>query len=382
MVLMVEKHPDHWQSTLARETIVCLPPELLFYEKVTVPAAVDANEIADFVELTLEEKSPFPLRDLCFGYLYEATERNLLIYAAIRRRVEQLYPDALAKARFVLPAFCLLHGFSSHAKRLIALQTDEAQTLASINDFGLPLPLDDAEHLTDENTLRLNLEELEWGKDESLTVSLRLLDSASEDSPATLSTTRLSSPTLWAADMRSADFKQLERSRRNREKQLLRAITIGTWVALFLLISQVGLWGFNRHVDRLISERERLQPAVLTVQDRHSLLTTLEQVAAAELRPLDVLEAMNRLRPDAIHFTEMRAEPQNRITVEGIAGSVNALNRYAESLRESGKFRVSDPRTLVRAGRTTFTLTVDYTGPLPVLSGTASIPANGNQSQP
>lgn len=368
---MVDRGSDQWREMITREAFICLPTELLFFEKATVPAAVELNELTEFVELTLEERSPFPLRELCFGYLYEPTERCVLIYAAIRRRVEQLFPGALEEARFVLPAFCLLNGMQSLAGKTIALQTDTVAEMITMTAQGLPLPLEEAGSEA-VPAVRLQLHSLEWAKDGALQVVLSEVsgDEESDPEPAT-HPGRLSLRTLWAADVREDDFKKLERARRKREKLLLRAIVAGGWAALFLLVSQFGLWAYRGHVERLFEERTRLQTAVLTVQDRHGLLTTLEQVTAADLRPMDVLEAMNRLRPDAIHFTEMRAEGQNRITIEGIASSVNLLNRYAESLRESGEFRVSDPRTLVRAGRTTFTLTVDYTGPLPVLPTTA-----------
>ncbi len=367
---MVDKHSEQGRVAPDREAVVCLPAELLFFETVKLPAAVETNEIADFVELTLEERSPFPLRDLCYGFLYEPCNRGLLIYAAIRRRVEQLFPGALENARFMLPGFCLLHGLQSHANKTVLLQCDGNPSLIKIDANGLPVPADEGSRDNADSPIHLRLDNVACTKEGSLEANFVQLGPPVEE----FLTQTLSVQALWAADMRDADFKRIESLRRNRERQLMRAIALGGWAALFLLISQIGLWGFSRHVDSRMSERERLQPAVFIVQDRHSLLTTLEQVAAAELRPLDVLEAMNRLRPDAIHFTEMRAEGQNRITVEGIAGSVNALNRYAESLSESGEFRVGDPRTLVRAGRTTFTLTVDYTGPLPVLAGTASVP--------
>jgi hypothetical protein len=375
---MVNKQSEQGRFASDREAVVCLPTGLLFFETVTLPAAVETDEIADFVELTLEERSPFPLRDLCYGFLYEPHNRGLLIYAAIRRRVEQLFPGALEKARFMLPGFCLLHGLQSHANKALLLECDDSQSLLNMDAHGLPVPAEKTQVDNAESPIHLRLDNIEWTKEGSLEASFEQLAPHPEQ---TLAQT-LSVQTLWAADVRDADFKRLERSRRNRERQLMQAIALGGWAALFLLVSQIGLWGLSRHVDNRMSERERLQPAVLSVQDRHSLLTTLEQVTAAELRPLDVLEAMNRLRPDAIHFTEMRAEGQNRITVEGIAGSVNALNRYAESLTESGEFRVGDPRTLVRAGRTTFTLTVDYTGPLPVLAGTASVPGSAGREQP
>jgi hypothetical protein len=375
---MEDKHSEQGRFIPDREAVMCLPSELFFFETVTLPSAVEFTEIADFVELTLEERSPFPLRDLCYGFLYQPGNRGLLIYAAIRRRVEQLFPGALAKARFVLPGFALLHGLQSHADRAVLLEFDGSQSLINMDAHGLPIPAEEPQADNAEGPIFLRLQNIEWSNDGSLEASFRQVAPHTEE-PVTQT---LSLQTLWAADVRDADFKRMERSRRNRERQLLRAIALGGWAALFLLVSQIGLWGFTRHVDNRMSERERLQPAVFAVQDRHSLLTTLEQVAAAELRPLDVLEAMNRLRPDAIHFTEMRAEGQNRITVEGIAGSVNALNRYAESLIESSAFRVGDPRTLVRAGRTTFTLTVDYTGPLPVLAGTASVPDAAGREQP
>jgi hypothetical protein len=375
---MIVDNSESVSLTPDSDAIVLLPVEILFFEKLTAPVAIADNEIADFVELTLEEKSPFPLRDLCFGYLYDPIGREVLIYAAIRRRLEQMFQEAFTQARFVLPGFCLLTHLPSHANSTVVLHYNNTTSTVQISPHGLPIPFDEQTTITLQNPVHLQLDNFDWTKDGSLIIHFSTSDDADDNATPQHYTNHIKPAALWVADVRDAEFKVNERRRRNRERNLLQAIILSAWVTLFLIVGQVGLWGFDSYIKQRVNKRTFLQPAVLTIQDRHSLLTTLEQVTAAELRPLDVLEAMNRLRPDAIYFTEMRAEAPNRITVEGIAATVNALNSYAEALKLSGDFRVNDPRTLVRAGRTTFTLTLDYIGPLPVFSRTNQLSGGSN----
>ena len=48
---------------------------------------LEAGDIEDFVELSLEAVAPFPIEQLNWGYLYHAEMSTILVYAAHRERI-------------------------------------------------------------------------------------------------------------------------------------------------------------------------------------------------------------------------------------------------------------------------------------------------------
>jgi hypothetical protein len=73
-------------------------------------------------------------------------------------------------------------------------------------------------------------------------------------------------------------------------------------------------------------------------------------------------EVRTALGKTGIEYDETIIESNNRLTIEGKANTINELNLYTESLRQSGKFQLAeDPKYITRDGKTTFTVTLDYT---------------------
>ena len=81
-----------------------------------------------------------------------------------------------------------------------------------------------------------------------------------------------------------------------------------------------------------------------------------------EVRPVAILGALNTVRPRGIYFTSTTTTLDNNITIEGVAQTINELNNYIEILKGSGEFSLAqDPKSLTRSGKTTFTMTLEYT---------------------
>ena len=63
-----------------------------------------------------------------------------------------------------------------------------------------------------------------------------------------------------------------------------------------------------------------------------------------------------------IEYDETIIDSNNHLTIEGKANTINELNLYTKSLRESGKFQlVGEPKYITRDSKTSFTVTLDYT---------------------
>ena len=110
-------------------------------------------------------------------------------------------------------------------------------------------------------------------------------------------------------------------------------------------------------------------------------MNKLDQVAQNELRPIAMLTAANDIRialgKTGIEYDETIIESSNRLTIEGKAKTINELNLYTKSLRESGKFLlVGDPKYITRDSKTSFTVSLDYRHPEPE-AATSDTPEEG-----
>ena len=378
--------PSPPTETALAEQVLVLPGHLFFVESIEVPIDLEATEIADFVELSLESIAPFPIDQLNWGYLYNEDAPSILVYATHRDRLKNAGYTELQAYAWVLPDFATLSGACFPEETLIALESANNLSLL-LFEKGTSIPhVALVEQLTDidadqalkqlkanssdipktAHTLRIRTDAVELSEQGLPTFNHKSIDDSRSDleygSWTTLAPTEKQ---LWQTDVRSADFKVTERSAR-RFGALLWRIT--SWAAIFalvligfeilLLASQAWLGTFDKQI-------EKQRTAVLTIEDKQALMVKLEQVAQNELRPVAILEAANNIRLKlklGIEYDSAFVEGENHITIEGKATSINALNSYAESLKQSGQFEViSGPESLTRSGKTTFTVTLGYT---------------------
>ena len=87
-----------------------LAAEYFFTEKVEVPPALTPAELADFAELSMEAIAPFPLDQLRWGFLITPDGQYLLIYSALKDRLQLAGHAELESYTWVLPDFATLHG--------------------------------------------------------------------------------------------------------------------------------------------------------------------------------------------------------------------------------------------------------------------------------
>ncbi|TVP76926.1 MAG: hypothetical protein EA353_11375, partial [Puniceicoccaceae bacterium] len=173
---------------------------------------------------------------------------------------------------------------------------------------------------------------------------------------------------LWRADVRPALFKTTERSVRRTTALITRLIRYAAVFTLLLILLEGLLWVGQLWLGTHQAKIDSQTTAVRRVEDMQSLTNMLEQVSQNELRPIAILEAANRIRIDlgttGIEYDQTVIQGTNRITIEGKANTINELNAYVDALQNSGTFQlVGSPRQITRAGRTTFSVTLDYQHP-------------------
>jgi len=368
------------------EQVLALPGHLFFIETIDVPIDLEPAEIPDFIELSLESLAPFPVEQLNWGFLYSTDAPTILVYATHRDRLKQAGYTELKSYAWVLPDFATLTGACFPDETLVTLQSANNLSLL-LFDKGACVPrtvlvasLEDGdfEHALEE--LVANASDLTQG-----TTMLRVRTGAIELSEQGLAIFNQESaddshsaieygawttlaPTeaqLWQSDVRSADFKVTERNARRLGSLLMR---ITAWAAIFALVLvgiEMLLLASQAWLSTLDKQIESQRTAVLTIEDKQALMVKLEQVAKNELRPIAILDAANNIRLKqnlGIEYDSAVVEGENHITIEGKATSINALNSYTESLKQSGQFvLITAPESITRAGKTTFTVTLAYT---------------------
>jgi Tfp pilus assembly protein PilN len=166
---------------------------------------------------------------------------------------------------------------------------------------------------------------------------------------------------MWRADVRSTAFKESERSKRQMSERLGRSTVWAALVAIGLLVLEGILLGGQAWLSAKQARISEQTAPVAKIEEQRSLISKLEQVFQNEVRPIAILEALNTVRPRGIYFTSTTTDIENHITIEGVAQAINELNSYTDTLKKSGRFVLtSDPKSLTRSGKTSFTVTLAY----------------------
>lgn len=368
----IKSLPEH-QAVPGAFNVCVLPAEFFFVERIEIPDALEAAELDDFAELTMEGLAPFPLEQLNWGFLCDPKHQTLVLYAALKDRLKRSGYEALEDHTWVLPDFACLLGARFVEPINVLLRTSEHTTHLRFPE-GEELP-----HVI-ENFDRegAGLEAL--GAGENALLELRLIEPGLDEKGRptfrfeTIGDTAIGghwSPltpdeaSLWRADVRPLSFKAAERSARRTTALITRLLRYAARFALILVLLEgllyAGQFWLGSQEDQIASQTT----AVRRVEDKQSLTNKLEQVAQNELRPIAILEAANQIRLNlgntGIEYDETVIEGSNRITIEGKANTISELNNYTDSLENSGTFAlVGSPRQITRSGKTTFTVTLDY----------------------
>jgi len=176
-----------------------------------------------------------------------------------------------------------------------------------------------------------------------------------------LQATEFAQRALWQADLRSPDFKVNERKARRNNLQLTRATHWTLGLILILMLLELLLFATRANLLQQHSKITTQSATAARVEDTHSLVNKLENVAKNELRPIAILNSLNQIRPKNIYFTATTCDANNQVTLDGISQTIRELNQYTSRLTESGEFTLLAPaKFITRAGNTTFTVSLKY----------------------
>jgi len=366
------------------EQVLTLPAHLFFVERIEIPTVVEAGELNDFAELSLESIAPFPAEQLYWGYLKAENSGFILLYATHRDRIKRHGIEQIEDYAWVVPEFAPLvcaefpeatevliqsaesisllqfskgSGVPTYTSIRAIVESDDVHALAEAMQKQAPeLPAGHASLILHPMSQELNEQGL-------ASFTFQVTGSlSSEEYTNNFSQLIPGEAQLWKADVRGTEFKKTERNARKLGEMLLRITSYAALFALLLVLGELLLltantWLGTRH-DRILEQ----QPTVDKISEKQTLMVKLEQIEQNDLQPIAMLEALNEKRPAGIYFTKTIVEGQNQIKIDGIANNVNAMNSYTESLEKSGRFELlNPPKSITRQGKTTFTLQLSFT---------------------
>lgn len=350
--------------------VLVLPAEYFFIEKVEVPTALAPAELADFAELSMEAVSPFPLDQLRWGFLIAPDSQHLLIYAALKERLKLAGHTELETYTWVLPDFTTLQGARFTRDTEVVLEGEHYTT-----SFLLPsgeaspenirsLPAGSDTPCSTGQSIHLKLLAVELSEQSIPTFKFETIGESPAD--GAWSPLEPDEASLWNADIRTSSFKDVERSARRTTSLVTRVMGYAAIFAIVLVVLEGLLFAGGFWLKTRTARIDEQATPVRRIEDKQSLLNKLDQVAQNELRPIAMLTAANEVRTalgtTGIEYDETIIDSSNRLTIEGKANTINELNLYTESLRQSGKFQLAeDPKYFTRDSQTTFTVTLDYT---------------------
>lgn len=99
------------------------PGSTFFTRCLDLPAEIDPSEVGGFVELSLEDLSPFATEQLYYGYVVAENREAVFVYAAYRRRFSPETTRTWADQAFVVPDFLPLLGSTFAKDTTVCLET-------------------------------------------------------------------------------------------------------------------------------------------------------------------------------------------------------------------------------------------------------------------
>lgn len=373
-----------------------LPSHAFFVETVAM-GPVSIKDAAGVARLALEDMAPLPLEFLSWGMFGMDGNDKALLYATTKERLRSLDAKVSDDTLYELPAFlAALPGKPFEQKTVLSFCDSESFSILAFEAnermpsrvMSFPLPSEEELEVLfnfknqqegdwvrqgyspEAQIYRLN--ETETSVRGAVHFSLELLseNGSSENlTPAIYE----DAARLWLADVRDELFKTQEAKKRHIEAILSYVWKGGLGFATFLLVIELVLSiaaGWNHLRENKIQSQE---PAVQMALQNQSLLESLRQLYSSELKPFEMMDLLNQVRPKELYFNQFSSEDYLHADVKGTGSSVDQVNEYAALVQEIPEVEavlVSDVQT--RQGKVQFNLQITFYPPIEVIEDVLS----------
>lgn len=356
------------------------PSQLFFCRRIEIPESVAEDEREGFIQLQLEGLSPFPLEHLQFGYVIDDAKRFAFVYSGYRRSFENGSIAAWEKQETVIPEFSIgvLAGKQDDGKPLLLIsessiayfEFDKRSELPCYFE-AFPREVDEDGEITDPSegvraaktclgdrikAMALRI----WNTNTVVYIGKQRIRLQADEEGREV-TAIVSRETLWTMDLR--DPEQVDQAKlEERRNGIIWKVVLGTAAALILLILGEFAWiGSRAYVNLRKSWNEEQAPIVAVIGAHQSTVYELEEFQESDLKPFDMLIAIQPLKGDAVVFTSVETNGPDSLKVFAEATSSGQANDFKARLERFNKIEsVELQKVEGRAGGSTFTAILNF----------------------
>lgn len=386
---MAAQSPNHQPADgrlTSEQPVLPVPGCHFFTTCAPLPAGTAERELPGLAALALEADSPFADEQLARGCYAARAAGGLVVFAALRRKFAA-QQETWARAGFVVPDFATWLPRAETASGIVILETAEAVTALEFAPgsalprriVSRPVPAEpggeESVALARERVLarielggrrvrryRLNAVpctvkgrrfQFNWEQQEG---------SAAKPEPVVLTAAQ-----LWAMDVRDPAFLRQKRRDFQWNHRAWGAL-VGLGVAAALLaVAEFGLLG-GRLLNAAREARAEAQaPAARRAEADSDIVARLAGYIDRKPQPLELLGAVNDVRPRAIYFTKVSVEGGLQMVIEGATSSLAEVNEFESALRRAPAVAAVEVKnTRAREGGGTFQLMLSFRAGAPL----------------
>ena len=351
-----------------------LPGNRFFVRRLTV----EGEDVPGQVNLALEAISPFPLEQMLVGFVTSADGKQVLAYAAHRRRFTAEESFAWPEDCQVVPEFLALCAHRPTADAIIVHRGDERLTaLAWKAGDELPLAIVVAE-LADADEASI-AREAAARADMPADVAVENVTGAISGSivEGDLVLKREGNGTftipkngLDDSDIRDSDFLAERRKKERLNLILWNAARLGAAVIVVSLILDLAGMVVGMRSSSLEAANEARRPVVEDIEASQAITSRILELGVKRLLPIEMLALVNEKRPATVEFTNIQCELKKAkdstiakpmMTVDAKtpnAGDISDFLKAVQAMPEVEAATNSEPR--VRETSTTFRVEITF----------------------
>ncbi|MEY4818732.1 MAG: hypothetical protein RLZZ23_1505 [Verrucomicrobiota bacterium] len=340
--------------------------------------SVEGDDIPGQVNLALEAISPFPLEQMLVGFVTSADGKQVLAYAAHRRRFTAEESFAWPEDCQVVPEFLALCGHRPAADGIVVHRSDERLTaLAWKAGDELPAAIVVAELAdTDEAAIaREAATRADLAAETPVENVTGVLAGAIVEGDLILKgefegTFTIPQKGLDDSDIRDSDFLAERRKKERLNLILWNAARLGAAVLVVSLLLDItgGVVGMRRASLEVANEARR--PQVEDIEASQAITSRILELGVKRLLPMEMLALVNEKRPATVEFTNIQCEIKKAkdstiakpmMTVDAKtpnAGDISDFLKAVQSMPEVEAATNSEPR--VRETSTTFRIEITF----------------------
>ena len=340
--------------------------------------SVEGEDVPGQVNLALEAISPFPLEQMLVGFVTSADGKQVLAYAAHRRRFTAEESFAWPEDCQVVPEFLALCGHRPAADGIVVHRSNERLTaLAWKAGEELPAAIVVAELAdTDEAGIaREAAARADLATDTPVENLTGALTGAIVEGDLILKGEFEGSFTipkkgLDDSDIRDSDFLAERRKKERLNLILWNAARVGAAVLVLSLLFDIAGFVVGLRKASLEVANEARRPLVEDIEASQGITSRILELGVKRLLPMEMLALVNEKRPATVEFTNIQCEVKKAkdstiakpiMTVDAKtpnAGDISDFLKAVQAMPEVESATNSEPR--VRETSTTFRVDITF----------------------